>query len=134
MRSAESPSTKHQISNKSECSKPQSTKGAAATGAKKWFSDGRLEHSDFERLFDAWCLGFGVSSKPGKLFLGEPSAGRNRSMDGRAKKRLEVIKQKLQLLRQKLSGARRQDDEPGEVRKLEQEIAALEAEMAKLKA
>lgn len=54
-------------------------------------------------------------------------------MDGRAKKRLEVIKQKLQLLRQKLAGAKRQDDEPGEVRKLEQEIAALEAEAAKLR-
>jgi hypothetical protein len=54
-------------------------------------------------------------------------------MDGRAKKRLEVIKQKLQLLRQKLAGAKRQDDEPGEVRKLEQEIAALEAEVLKLK-
>jgi hypothetical protein len=55
-------------------------------------------------------------------------------MDGRAKKRLEVIKQKLQLLRQKLAGAKRQDDEPGEVKKLEQEIAALEAEAAKLRA
>ena len=55
-------------------------------------------------------------------------------MDGRAKKRLEVIKQKLQLLRQKLAGAKRQDDEPGEVQKLEQEIAALEAEAAKLRA
>jgi len=56
------------------------------------------------------------------------------NMDGRAKKRLEVIKQKLQLLRQKLAGAKRQDDEPGEVRKLEQEIAALEVEAAKLRA
>jgi polyhydroxyalkanoate synthesis regulator phasin len=55
-------------------------------------------------------------------------------MDGRAKKRLEIIKQKLQLLRQKLAGAKRQDDEPGEVKKLEQEIAALEAEAAKLRA
>jgi hypothetical protein len=55
-------------------------------------------------------------------------------MDGRAKKRLEVIKQKLQLLRQKLAGAKRQDDEPGEVKKLEQEIAALEAEATKLRA
>jgi hypothetical protein len=55
-------------------------------------------------------------------------------MDGRAKKRLEVIKQKLQLLRQKLAGAKRQDDEPGEVKKLEQEIAALEAEASKLRA
>ncbi len=55
-------------------------------------------------------------------------------MDGRAKKRLEVIKQKLQLLRQKLAGAKRQNDEPGEVRKLEQEIATLEAEATKLRA
>lgn len=54
-------------------------------------------------------------------------------MDGRAKKRLEVIKQKLQLLRQKLAGAKKQDDEPGEVKKLEQEIAALEAEATKLR-
>jgi len=53
--------------------------------------------------------------------------------DGRAKKRLEIVKQKLQLLRQKLAGAKRQDDEPGEVRKLEQEIATLEAEAVKLK-
>jgi polyhydroxyalkanoate synthesis regulator phasin len=55
------------------------------------------------------------------------------TMDGKAKKRIEVIKQKLQLLRQKLAGAKRQDDEPGEVKKLEQEIAGLEAEAAKLR-
>lgn len=55
-------------------------------------------------------------------------------MDGKAKKRLEVIKQKLQLLRQKLAGAKKQDDEPGEVRNLEKEIAALEAEATKLRA
>jgi len=55
-------------------------------------------------------------------------------MDGKAKKRVEVIKQKLQLLRQKLAGAKRQDDEPGEVKKLEQEIASLEAEATKLRA
>jgi hypothetical protein len=54
-------------------------------------------------------------------------------MDGREKKRFEVIKQKLQMLRQKLAGAKKQDDEPGEVKKLEQEIASLEAEAAKLK-
>jgi hypothetical protein len=54
-------------------------------------------------------------------------------MDGRAKKRLEVIKQKLQLLKQKLAGAKRQDDEPGEVKKLEQEIATLEGEATKLR-
>jgi hypothetical protein len=55
-------------------------------------------------------------------------------MDGKVKKRLEVIKQKLQLLQPKLAGAKRQDDEPGEVRNLEKEIAALQAEATKLRA
>jgi len=54
-------------------------------------------------------------------------------MEGKAKKRLEVIKNKLQMLRQKLAGAKKQDDEPGEVRSLEQEIAALESEATKLR-
>ena len=54
-------------------------------------------------------------------------------MDGKAKKRWDVIQQKIKQLRQALAGARKQEDEPGEVRRYEQEIAALEAEMAKLK-
>lgn len=55
-------------------------------------------------------------------------------MDGKAKKRLEVIRQKLLVMKQRLAGAKKQDDEPGEVRKLEQEIAQLEAEATKLRA
>ena len=54
-------------------------------------------------------------------------------MDGKTKKRLEVIRQKLNMLHQQLSGAKKQNDEPGEVDKLEKEIAALEAERTKLK-
>ena len=54
-------------------------------------------------------------------------------MDTKAKKRLEIIRQKVQTLKQKLAGAKKQDDEPGEVRALEKEIATLEAEAAKLK-
>lgn len=54
-------------------------------------------------------------------------------MDGKVKKRLEVIRQKLLLLKQRLAGAKKQDDEPGEIRKLEQEIAQLEAEGTKLR-
>lgn len=54
-------------------------------------------------------------------------------MDGRDKKRLEVIKQKLQMLKQQLAGAKKQDDEPGEVQSLEKQIAALEAEATKLR-
>ncbi|MEX2175856.1 MAG: hypothetical protein WD872_15940 [Pirellulaceae bacterium] len=55
-------------------------------------------------------------------------------MDGKVKKRLEVIRQKLLTLKQRMAGAKKQDDEPGEVTKLEQEIAALEAEATKLRA
>ena len=58
----------------------------------------------------------------------------NLFVDGKAKKRWDVIQQKIKTLRQQLAGARKQDDEPGEVRRYEQEIAALEAEAAKLKA
>lgn len=54
-------------------------------------------------------------------------------MDKKAKKRLDVIHHKLQQLRQSLAGAKKQDDEPGEVQRLQAEIAALEAEAAKLR-
>ena len=37
------------------------------------------------------------------------------------------------LLKQRLAGAKKQDDEPGEIRKLEQEISQLEAEATKLR-
>jgi cob(I)alamin adenosyltransferase len=55
-------------------------------------------------------------------------------MDKKAKKKLDVINQKLAKMRQQLAGARKQDDEPGEVKRLEEEIAALQAEAEKLKA
>jgi hypothetical protein len=71
---------------------------------------------------------------------GASKRGRNRirlektAMDKKAKKKLDVIHQKLGVLRQALSGAKRQDDEPGEVQRLEREIASLEAQAEKLKA
>ena len=55
-------------------------------------------------------------------------------MDKKSKKRIDVCNQKLQKLRQQLAGAKSQDDEPGEVQRLEEEIASLEAEVQKLKA
>ena len=55
-------------------------------------------------------------------------------MDKKIKKKIDVNNQKLQKLRQQLSGAKAQDDEPGEVERLEGEIASLEAENKKLKA
>lgn len=55
-------------------------------------------------------------------------------MDKRDKKRVEVINQRLMKLRQQLAGARQQEDEPGEAKRIEQEIATLEAEGKKLRA
>jgi hypothetical protein len=55
-------------------------------------------------------------------------------MDKKAKKKLEVLRQRVQKLQQRLSGARHQEDEPGEVRQLEQEIAQARAEIERLKA
>lgn len=57
-----------------------------------------------------------------------------KTMDKKAKKRLDVIRTKMNQLKQNLAGARKQDDEPGEVKRLEAEIAKLEAEAEKLKA
>jgi hypothetical protein len=54
-------------------------------------------------------------------------------MDKKAKKKLAAARQRLQELRRRLAGAKRQDDEPGEVLRLEKEIASVEAEVAKLK-
>lgn len=58
---------------------------------------------------------------------------RDRSMDKKTKKKLDLANQKLQTLRQQLAGAKRQDDEPGEVQRLQAEIDAVMAEVAKLK-
>ncbi len=55
-------------------------------------------------------------------------------MDKKAKKRLDVINQKISKLRMQLSGAKQQDDEPGEVERLEADIKALQEEAQKLKA
>ena len=55
-------------------------------------------------------------------------------MDKKSKKRLLVINKKLQNLRQQLSGAREQDDEPGEIQRLEADIDRFEDESRELKA
>ena len=54
-------------------------------------------------------------------------------MDKKAKKRIEVLQPKLQKLRLQLAGAKKQMDDPEEVRKLEAEIAAIESELKGLK-
>jgi cob(I)alamin adenosyltransferase len=54
-------------------------------------------------------------------------------MDKKAKKRIEVLQPKLQKLRLQLAGAKKQPDEPGDIKRLESEIAAAEAELNELK-
>jgi hypothetical protein len=55
-------------------------------------------------------------------------------MDKKIKKKLDALNKRLQKMRQQLAGAKQQDDEPGEVARLEKEIAEAEGQVAKLKA
>jgi hypothetical protein len=54
-------------------------------------------------------------------------------MDKKAKKKHDVLHHRLQKLQQQLSGARKQLDDPEEVRRLEQEVATTQTELEKLK-
>jgi DNA-binding FrmR family transcriptional regulator len=54
-------------------------------------------------------------------------------MDKKQKKRTDVLRTRLQNLQQQLAGARKQLDDPQEVKALEQQIAAAEVELKKLK-
>jgi peptidoglycan hydrolase CwlO-like protein len=54
-------------------------------------------------------------------------------MDKKAKKRVEVLRKKISELQPRLAGAKKQTDEPDEVRKLEAELTAAQAELEKLK-
>ena len=54
-------------------------------------------------------------------------------MDKKAKKRIELLRKKISDLQPRLAGAKKQLDDPDEVRKLEAELAAAQAEIEKLK-
>jgi len=54
-------------------------------------------------------------------------------MDKKAKKKQDVLRHRIQKLQQQLAGARRQMDDPDEVRRLEADIASAETELAKIK-
>jgi hypothetical protein len=55
-------------------------------------------------------------------------------MDTKAKKKIEVIRQRITKLRVLLTAAKQQMDDPEEVKTLEAQIHAGEAEIAKLQA
>ncbi|MGD0897838.1 MAG: hypothetical protein ABR915_08365 [Thermoguttaceae bacterium] len=54
-------------------------------------------------------------------------------MDKKQKKRIDVLNQRLQALRQQLAGARKQMDDPAEVKNIEKQLQAAAAELAKAK-
>lgn len=54
-------------------------------------------------------------------------------MDKKSKKRVEVLRQRIQKMKQQMSGAKQQDDEPGEIQRLEKEITDAQAEIERLK-
>ena len=54
-------------------------------------------------------------------------------MDKKAKKRIDLLRKRVGELQPRLAGAKKQLDDPEEVRKLEAELAAAQAEIEKLK-
>lgn len=54
-------------------------------------------------------------------------------MDKKAKKKIQTLNQRVQKLRSQLAGARKQMDDPDELKNLEQQLADAEAELAKIK-
>ena len=54
-------------------------------------------------------------------------------MDKKAKKKTHVLQQRIQTLRQQLAGAKKQMDEAGELKSIQRQLAAAEAELAKIK-
>ena len=54
-------------------------------------------------------------------------------MDKKQKKKIDVLNTRIQNLRQQLAGARKQMDDVAEVKHLEEQLAAAEAELAKAK-
>jgi hypothetical protein len=55
------------------------------------------------------------------------------TMDKKIKKKAHVLQQRIQSLRQQLAGAKKQMDDPAELKSLEQQLAAAETELAKIK-
>lgn len=58
----------------------------------------------------------------------------NFAMDKKAAKRIDLLRKRIAELQPRLAGAKKQMDDPDEVRKLETELAAAQQEIEKLKA
>lgn len=55
-------------------------------------------------------------------------------MDKKAKNRIKILRERVQKLQKQLAGAREQEDEPGEVARIEEEIEKTKSEIETLKA
>jgi DNA-binding FrmR family transcriptional regulator len=54
-------------------------------------------------------------------------------MDKKHKKKTQVLQQRIQSLRQQLAGAKKQMDDPAELKLIQTQLAAAEAELGRLK-
>jgi hypothetical protein len=54
-------------------------------------------------------------------------------MDKKIKKKTHVLQQRIQSLRQQLAGAKKQLDDPNELKSLERQLAIAEAELSRIK-
>jgi hypothetical protein len=54
-------------------------------------------------------------------------------MDKKSKKKIDTLNQRIQNLRQKIAGTKKQLDDAAELKNLEKQLSATEAELAKIK-
>ena len=54
-------------------------------------------------------------------------------MDKKIKKKIVTLQERIQQLRQKIAGAKKQLDDPAELKNLEKQLSNAEAELGKLK-
>jgi hypothetical protein len=74
------------------------------------------------------CGGY-VSNRNSSWLLYKPTF----LMDKKVKKKSHVLQQRIQALRQQLAGAKKQLDDPDELKSIQEQLAVAEAELAKIK-
>lgn len=82
------------------------------------------------------CLQSGITLMGGSCYHQSPpqlSSDKALAMNKKVQKQLDVARKKLANLQQQLAGAKKQPDDPADVPRLEKEIAAVHAEITKLK-
>lgn len=95
--------------------------------------DGRVGDQPSALALADELLGQGASrASAGSLPIALPKP-EDDAMDKKGKKKVQLLHQRIQNLRQQLAGSKKQMDDPAELRALEQQLAAAEAELAKLK-